>query len=117
MGTQWCRETLDETLGEHGTPEILNINQESQFTVEGFANHVLCQDIRLSMDCKGRAMDNALIERLWRNMKYEKKYLIPPRGGMDLYLLLAEYFDYYNHQRRHQSIDYERAIDLFKRAA
>lgn len=52
-----------------------------------------------------------------RNVKYEKIYLNPPKDGMDLYLLLAEYFDYYNHERRHQSIDYERPIDLFKRAA
>ncbi|SFC66155.1 Integrase core domain-containing protein, partial [Flagellimonas taeanensis] len=99
------------------TPDILNTDQGSQFTAEEFANYVLGQGIRLSMDGKGRATDNAFIERLWRNVKYEKIYLNPPRDGMDLYLLLAEYFDYYNHERRHQSIDYERPIDLFKGAA
>ena len=117
MDAQWCRETLEEAIGEHGTPEILNTDQGSQFTAEEFANYVLGQGIRLSMDGKGRATDNAFIERLWRNVKYEKIYLNPPRDGMDLYLLLAEYFDYYNHERRHQSIDYERPIDLFKRVA
>lgn len=69
------------------------------------------------MDGKGRATDNAFIERLWRNAEYGKIYLNPPKDGMDLYLLLAEYFDYYNHDRRHRSIDYERPIDLFKGAA
>ncbi|MFD2606343.1 integrase core domain-containing protein [Euzebyella marina] len=65
----------------------------------------------------GRATDNAFIERLWRNVKYEKIYLNPTMDRMDLYLLLTEYFDYYNYERRHQSIYYERPIDIFERAA
>ncbi|MEW2922682.1 integrase core domain-containing protein [Muricauda sp. ANG21] len=75
------------------------------------------QGIRLSMDGKGRATDNAFIERLWRNVKYEKIYLNPPKDGMDLYLLLEEYFDYYNHERRHQSIEYQRPKDVYRKAA
>ncbi|MEE1963584.1 DDE-type integrase/transposase/recombinase [Allomuricauda taeanensis] len=74
MDAQWCRETLEEAIGGHGTSEILNTDQGSQFTAEEFANYVLGQGIRLSMDGKGKATDNAFIERLWRNVKYEKIY-------------------------------------------
>ena len=117
MDAQWCKLALQEAIEVHGKPEILNTDQGSQFTAEEFANYVLSQGIRLSMDGKGRATDNAFIERLWRNVKYEKIYLNPPKDGMDLYLLLAEYFDFYNHQRRHQSIDYEIPAEVFKKAA
>jgi len=58
------------------------------------------------MDGKGRAIDNAFIERLWRSVKYEKPYLNPPKDGTELYLSLAEYFNYYNHERRHTGIDH-----------
>ena len=57
------------------------------------------------MDGKGRAIDNAFIERLWRSVKYEKPYLNPPEDGTELYLSLAEYFNHYNHERRHTGID------------
>lgn len=117
MDAQWCKQALEEAIDQHGRPEIINTDQGSQFTAEEFANYVLGQAIRLSMDGKGRATDNAFIERLWRNVKYEKIYLNPPKDGMDLYLLLADYFDYYNNRRRHQSIDYEIPAELFKKAA
>ena len=57
------------------------------------------------MDGKGRAIDNAFIERLWRSVKYEKLYLYPPKDGIELYQSLAEYFNYYNHERRHSGIN------------
>ena len=57
------------------------------------------------MDGKGRAIDNAFIERLWRSVKYEKLYLNPPKDGTELYLHLDEYFNYYNYERRHTGID------------
>ncbi len=72
---------------------------------EVFADYVLGQGITLSMDGKGRAIDNAFIERLWRSIKYEKLYLNPPKDGIDLYLLVAEYFNYYNMERGHSGID------------
>jgi putative transposase len=72
------------------------------------------------MDGKGRATDNAFIERLWRSVKVEKIYLNPPKDGLDLYLLLAEYFGYYNNERRHQSLNneipnqvYQKSVELF----
>lgn len=61
--------------------------------------------------------DNAFIERLWRNVKYEKLFLNPPADGMDLYQQLAEYFYYYNNQRRHESLDYDRPADKYLEAA
>jgi putative transposase len=69
------------------------------------------------MDVKGRAADNAFIERLWRSVKYEKIYLNPPQDGLELFLSLEEYFQYYNQERRHESIQYYRPIDVYKKAA
>ena len=105
MDADWCQQCLEEAIETHGKPEIINTDQGSQFTAESFANYVLNQEIKLSMDGKGRAIDNAFIERLWRSVKYEKIYLYPPKDGTDLYLLLAEYFNYYNRERRHSGID------------
>lgn len=105
MDAEWCQRCLAEAIETHGKPEIINTDQGSQFTSEVFANYVLSQEIKLSMDGKGRAIDNAFIERLWRSVKYEKLYLYPPKDGTDLYLILAEYFNYYNMERRHSGID------------
>ncbi len=69
------------------------------------------------MDGRGRAKDNAFIERLWRNVKYEKLYLNPPKDGLDLYLQVAEYFNYYNNERRHQSLDDQIPIHRYEKAA
>jgi len=105
MDAQWCKETLEEAIAVHGKPEIVNTDQGSQFTSEVFTHLVLSNDIKLSMDGKGRAIDNVFIERLWRSVKYESIYLNPPDTGIDLYRQLNKYFDYYNNRRRHQGID------------
>lgn len=105
MDAEWCRDVLEEAIGQHGCPEIINTDQGSQFTSEAFTKAVLSKDIRLSMDGKGRAIDNVFIERFWRTVKYEKIYLNPPADGLDLYAQLAEYMEYYNHMRRHSSLD------------
>ena len=104
MDATWCKNTLEEAITMHGKPEILNTDQGSQYTSDEFSQYVLNQGIRLSMDGKGRALDNAFIERLWRSVKYEKIYLNPPNDGVDLYLMLVEYFNYYNSKRRHNGI-------------
>lgn len=113
MDAEWCKRCLEEAIETHGKPEIINTDQGSQFTSEVFANYVLEQDIKLSMDGKGRAIDNAFIERLWRSVKYEKVYLNPPNDGTDLYLMIAEYFNYYNMERRHTGIDNQIPIELY----
>lgn len=105
MDAQWCKETLEEAIMLHGKPEIVNTDQGSQFTSEVFTRFVLSNNIKLSMDGKGRAIDNVFIERLWRSVKYESIYLNPPESGIELYEQLNKYFDYYNNRRRHQGID------------
>lgn len=105
MDADWCTGMLEEAFQTHGTPEIINTDQGSQFTSDVFTQCVLSKGIKLSMDGKGRATDNAFIERLWRSVKYEKIYLNPPTDGTDLYRSLAQYFNYYNTKRRHTGID------------
>ena len=105
MDAQWCAETLQEAVDKHGKPEIINTDQGSQFTSERFIQTVGSNEIKLSMDGKGRAIDNVFIERLWRSVKYESVYLNPPDSGIDLYKQLNQYFNFYNNERRHQGID------------
>lgn len=105
MTAEWCKETLRQAVADHGTPEILNTDQGSQFTSEVFTGFVTGSQIQMSMDGKGRAIDNIFIERLWRSVKYEQVYLYPSDDGLECYQGLKTYFDYYNYQRRHQSLD------------
>jgi len=106
MTSQWCRQTLAEAIRQHGKPEIINTDQGSQFTAAEFTQYVVNElQIRLSMDGKGRAIDNIFIERLWRSVKYEHVYLFPASDGLECYQGLKEYFRYYNQERRHQSLD------------
>jgi putative transposase len=113
MDAQWCAEVLEEAIAKHGKPEIINTDQGSQYTSEIFTNAVLSKGIKLSMDGKGRATDNAFIERLWRSVKYEKVYLYPTGKPLKLVLLLEAYFDYYNNERRHSSIDDKTPAELY----
>lgn len=105
MDADWCAEVLQEAIDMHGKPEIVNTDQGSQYTSEIFVTTVLSNNIKLSMDGKGRAIDNVFIERLWRSVKYESVYLNPPKSGVDLYHQMQYYFTFYNTQRRHQGID------------
>lgn len=114
MTSEWCEKTLGTAIGEHGAPEILNTDQGSQFTSIGFAEYVTKEKaIRLSMDGKGRALDNIFVERLWRSVKYEHVYLFPAEDGLKCYRGLEEYFEYYNHERRHQSLDDETPSTIY----
>ena len=121
MDGEWCRQTLEEAIDTHGRPEIINTDQGSQFTSDTFSEYVINQQIRLSMDGKGRAIDNAFIERLWRSVKYEKLYLYPPKDGIELYESLTGYFRYYNSKRRHSGINNQipnqKYIQQLKKAA
>lgn len=114
MEAEWCKAVLEDAIALHGRPEILNTDQGSQFTSEVFTQAVIGANVRLSMDGKGRATDNAFIERLWRSVKYEKLYLSPASDGNQLYEQLEEYFEYYNLDRRHQSIDNVAPIEMYR---
>jgi len=105
MTAQWCRNVLQGAVEKHGKPEIVNTDQGSQFISDEFTNFVVKDiEVKLSMDGKGRAIDNIFIERLWRSVKYEHVYLFPASDGIECYHGLKKYFEYYNTQRRHQSI-------------
>lgn len=113
MDAEWCSEVLEEAIAKHGAPEILNTDQGSQYTSDIFTNTVLSANIKLSMDGKGRATDNAFIERLWRSVKYEKVYLHPTTKPVELASQLTEYFNYYNNERRHSSIADRTPAEVF----
>lgn len=105
MTAQWCTDVVRQAVAQHGTPEILNTDQGSQFTADVFTRYVTEHaGIRLSMDGKGRAIDNVFIERFWRSLKYEHVYLRPSSDGVECYRGISEYMDYYNHERRHTSV-------------
>ena len=106
MSAQWCTEVLQEAIKNHGIPEIFNTDQGSQFTSEVFINTLKDNGINISMDGKGRALDNIFIERLWRSVKYENVYLNVYDNGLSLWKGLEQYFQFYNQERLHQSLDY-----------
>ncbi|MEM9687181.1 MAG: IS3 family transposase [Bacteroidota bacterium] len=116
MTSQWCRTTLETAIAIYGKPDIINTDQGSQFTADEFTQWVthLERDIKLSMDGKGRAIDNIFIERLWRSVKYEHVYLFPADDGLQCYKGIKEYFEYYNNQRRHQSLDDEVPVKVYQ---
>jgi putative transposase len=114
MDAQWCKQCLENSIKINGKPEIINTDQGSQFTSTVFTKFVLNEaKVKLSMDGKGRATDNAFIERLWRSVKYEKLYLEPPTDGTDLWYKISEYMDYYNNERRHSSIGDQKPKELY----
>ena len=100
----FCTETLKRAISIHGKPEYFNTDQGSQFTSDVFTAVLLKNDIKISMDGKGRYLDNIFVERLWRSVKYEYLYLNLPKDGVELYHGLDEYFTTYNHERPHQTI-------------
>ena len=114
MDSYWCKETLEEAIDIHGTPEIINTDQGSQFTSGIFTHSVLSRNIKLSMDGKGRAIDNIFVERLWRSVKYEHVYLFPASDGLECYRGLRDYFEYYNTKRRHQSLGDEIPMQVYQ---
>ena len=104
MDKQWCIELLVDTIAEHGAPEIHNSDQGSQYKSTQYIEVLKEHEIQISMDGKGRALDNIYIERFWKSIKYEKIYLDPPNGGLDLYHMVSEYIEFYNTKRRHTEI-------------
>ena len=116
MTSEWCKQTLQGAIDQYGRPEILNTDQGSQFTAYEFCDWVTHpqQGIKLSMDGKGRAIDNIFIERLWRSVKYEHVYLFPASDGLECYRGLKEYFEYYNTQRRHQSLNNQTPLTVYE---
>lgn len=110
-------DVLKEAIAVHGKPEIVNSDQGSQFTCEGWINYLEKENVKISMDGKGRAIDNIFIERFWRSLKYDHVYLFPAEDGIELYRGLKEYFHYYNNELSHQGINRQIPATLYKPAA
>lgn len=115
LDTQFCIDALQAAL-RLGQPEIFNTDQGSQFTSAAFTGILEAAGIQISMDGKGRALDNIWIERLWRTVKYEDIYLKHYETVPLLYRGLREYFAFYNHERPHQSLDYRTPAAVFQAA-
>ena len=123
MDVSFCIQALQAALVV-GKPEIFNSDQGSQFTSTDFTGVLKKQAITISMDGKGRALDNIIVERLWRSVKYEEVYLKDYEHGSAAYEGLAQYFEFFNHERPHQSLGdrtpqsvyFERAAKKFLRA-
>lgn len=101
MDVQFCVDALEEALGRHGRPEIFNTDQGSQFTSWAWTHCLKEAGVRISMDGKGRFLDNIFIERLWRSLKYECVYLRAFSGGRDASAGIGQWVDFYNHLRPH----------------
>lgn len=109
---EFCVEALEEALAD-GRPEIFNTDQGSQFTSAEFTSRLLDRAVAVSMDGRGRALDNAFIERLWRTVKYEEIYLKDYAAVDELKEGLTRYFLFYNHERPHQSLDYQTPFGVY----
>jgi putative transposase len=112
LDTDFCVAALDEAL-TLGQPEIFNTDQGAQFTSRDFTTLLLDHQIAISMDGRGRALDNVFIERLWWSVKYEDIYLKDYESGADLHVGLERYFDFYDHRRKHQALDYRTPHEVF----
>jgi putative transposase len=105
MEVTFCIETLNEAIEKYGRPEIFNTDQGSQFTSDAFIDVLKSNGIQISMDGKGRWVDNVMVERLWRSVKYEEVYLKAYSNVLDAKKQLNAYFEFYNLKRPHSSLD------------
>lgn len=111
LDMRFCIEVLEEAL-EIGKPEIFNTDQGVQYTSAAFTDILEKTGIKISMDGRGRALDNIFVERLWRSLKYEDIYLKDYESVKDARIGIKEYFLFYNNKRPHQSLDYKRPREV-----
>lgn len=124
LDRRFCIEALNEALTKYGKPEIFNTDQGCQYTSEEFTGILKAADTKISMNGKGRAVDNIIVERLWRTVKYDEVYLNSYQNVKDCKERLGNFFNRYNNLREHQSLDYNypseiyfKEIELEKKAA
>ena len=108
----FCVEALDEALSVK-QPEIFNTDQGSQFTSTAFTDRLTTRGVAISMDGRGRALDNVFVERLWRSVKYEEVYLKDYQDGWEAEESLESYFRFYNHERIHQALGYRTPAEVY----
>ena len=116
MDAGFCVDCLEDAIRAYGTPEIFNSDQGSQFTSDVFTGILIENDIKISMDGRGRALDNIFTERLWRTVKYEDVYLKQYDCVQRLLLGLTDYFVFYNEERLHQSLSYKTPSMVYQTA-
>jgi putative transposase len=117
LGAESVLEVFKEAISVYGKPEIINSDQGCQFTCKEWIELLDKENVQISMDSKGRAIDNIFIERLWRSVKYDHVYLRPAGDGLELYKGLKEYFRYYNYELAHQGIGRKIPAHLYQSAA
>lgn len=116
MAAEWCSRVLKEALATYPAPAIFNTDQGSQFTADVFTALLVKANVQISMDGKGRALDNIFVERLWRTVKYEDIYLKAYTDGWQLEAGLQAYFEFYNCRRFHQGLAYQTPEQVLKGA-
>jgi len=115
LAASWCKEVLAEAIARYGKPEIINSDQGTQYTSALWTQYLESQEIQISMDGKGRALDNIWIERFWKSIKYDYVHLNPAENGLELYEGVGNYIAYYNDRTHHTTIQtpnsrYEKSI-------
>jgi putative transposase len=114
MDASFCVEALEKALARYGRPEIFNTDQGSPFTGAAFTSVLINAGVRISMDGRGRWMDNVFIERLWRSLKHEDVYLKGYAGGLEARTGIGEWIAFYNEGRLHQGLGYRAPMAVFR---
>ena len=114
LGAEFCVEALEEALVRYGRPEIFNTDQGSQFTSDDFTGTLKRHGVMISMDGKGRCMDNIFVERLWRSLKYEKVYLNAYATVAEAKTGIGAWLRFYNEERQHQSLGYRTPRQIYQ---
>jgi putative transposase len=113
METGFCVEALQEALEKHGSPEIFNTDQGVQFTAAAFIETLAARGVRISMDGKGRFLDNIFIERLWRSLKYEEVFIKAYASVAEARRSIGAWLNFYNDERKHQALGYRTPSQIF----
>jgi putative transposase len=116
METDFCVEALEEAMRRFGKPDIFNTDQGAQFTAAAFTGALAAQGVRISMDGKGRYLDNIFIERLWRSLKYEEVFLKAYASVPEARQGIGAWLSFYNDQRKHQALDYRTPGEIYRAA-
>lgn len=117
MAVEFCIEALEEALRQHGPPDIFNSDQGAQFTSPDFTAVLRKADVKISMDGKGRALDNVFVERLWRSLKYEEVYVKDYADVSQAREGIGSWFRFYNDRRPHQALGYQTPMSVYRGGA
>ena len=116
MDIYFCKSALEEALLNYGKPDIFNSDQGSQFTSRKFTECLKQENIKISMDGRGRYLDNIFIERLWRSLKYELIYIHAFEDGKQLTEEVKKWFNFYNKERFHQALEYQTPEQVYQKS-